>query len=187
MGKKYHYTYRIKFPSQGWFYYGLHSTDDLNDGYCGSPCTHKDKWDLFEWEMEILEFHETREKATEVENCILRHFFQQPDCLNENAGGCFSLETCRKAGASAGTRITEKHVTRNSDAQRRKSLIANKSPKMIEHRKELVRHNIESGHLQRIGSQRWISTIDGYISNAAGIAHRHRRLGYDPTAKRKLL
>jgi len=150
MGKRYHYTYRVKFPDQGWFYYGLHSTDDLDDGYSGSPVTHKDKWDLFAWEMEILEFHESREDAIEVENRILRHVFQLPECLNENAGGCFSLETCKKGGASGGTRITEKHITKNSEAQRKKSLKAKESLKWKEAHKKLIQHNIESGHLKRI-------------------------------------
>jgi len=104
MGKRFHYTYRVKFPSQGWYYYGLHSTDDLNDGYSGSPVTHKDKWDLFAWEMEILEFHESREDAIEVEKRILRHVFQLPECLNEHCGGNLSTDACKKGGTTTAMR-----------------------------------------------------------------------------------
>ncbi len=33
------------------------------------------------------------------------------------------------------------------------------------------------------GKQRWQSLIDGYISSAAGVAHWHRKRGWDPQAR----
>ena len=147
MGKTYHYTYRIKFPSQGWFYYGVHSTDDLNDGYCGSPHTHKDKWKWFAWEMEILEFHETREIARSVEKRLIAPYLNDSTCLNEGLNGFFSIEAGIR-GAS-GPR-SETHITRNSEEQQRKSLLAKQSPKWKEFIKRLTQHNIESGHLEKI-------------------------------------
>lgn len=36
MGKKYNYVYKTTNSINGRFYYGVHSTDDLNDGYLGS-------------------------------------------------------------------------------------------------------------------------------------------------------
>ncbi len=109
-----------------------------------------------------------------------------PQCLNENCGRTFSLETCAKAGRSGGTRITEKHITKNSEAQRLKALKAKQSPKWKKRIAEINRKNVESGHLARIGNQRWISTVDGYISNAAGVSYHNRRNGWDPALKRKL-
>ena len=153
MGKRHHYTYRVKFPSQGWFYFGLHSTDDLNDNYCGSPSTHKWKWKYFHWEFEILEFHETREIAYEVETRLLKHFLQHPDCLNEHAGGYFSIETCRRAGRSGGTRITEKHSTNDSELQRQKSLKRWEKDPERKGLEKLHKQNIESGHLKRISQE----------------------------------
>ena len=70
--RKHHYTYRVKFPSQKWYYYGVHSTNDLNDGYQGSPKTHREKWKWFSHEFEILEFHETRDDAETVETRLIR-------------------------------------------------------------------------------------------------------------------
>jgi hypothetical protein len=151
MGKKYHYLYRITFRTRGWFYYGSHTTDRLNDQYYGSPHTHKDKWDNHDWEMEILQFFDTRDELLEMENRVLRNTMNDPYSLNENCGGGFTFESCSKGGKIGGkTKATENHITRDPEAQRKKSLIANKSPKMIEHRKKLCRHNVESGHLQRI-------------------------------------
>lgn len=34
--KQYHYFYKITNKVNGHFYYGIHSTNDLNDGYMGS-------------------------------------------------------------------------------------------------------------------------------------------------------
>ena len=34
--KKYNYFYRIENKINGHYYYGIHSTDNLNDGYMGS-------------------------------------------------------------------------------------------------------------------------------------------------------
>jgi hypothetical protein len=102
MGKRYHYTYRVKFPSQRWFYFGLHSTNDLKDGYSGSPRTHKQKWDLYSWEFEILEFHPTREEAKEVENRLIRPFVNDPMCLNEVVNGEPSFAARSRGGKKAG-------------------------------------------------------------------------------------
>ena len=102
MGKRFHYTYRVKFPYQGWWYWGKHSTDDLNDGYCGTPVTHKEKWKLFYWEMEILEFFETELECTEVEKRLIRPDLNNSLCLNENSGGGLSLEANSRGGKTAG-------------------------------------------------------------------------------------
>ena len=36
INKKYHYFYKITNVINNHYYYGIHSTDDLNDGYMGS-------------------------------------------------------------------------------------------------------------------------------------------------------
>ena len=59
-------TYRVTFPTRGWFYYGIHSTDDLNDGIV----VLLDKWKNHDWEMEILQFHDTREELMELETGV---------------------------------------------------------------------------------------------------------------------
>ena len=105
MGKRFHYTYRVKFPYQGWWYWGKHSTDDLNDGYCGSPCTHKEKWKLFYWEMEILEFFETELECRLVEKRLIDPDLNNPSCLNEHSVLALSLLSGDKGRE---TQITDK-------------------------------------------------------------------------------
>ena len=90
MGRTYHYTYKVTFPDHGWFYFGVHSTNDLNDSYSGSPYTHKWKWKFYDYEFRILEFHNDRKTAESLERRLIRPFLHDPMCLNENLGGTFS-------------------------------------------------------------------------------------------------
>jgi len=77
-----------------WFYYGVHT--DNGRPYFGSPKTHKWRWDFYEHEITILEWFETREEADAVEKRIIDHFLNDVNCLNECAGGKFSLESLRR-------------------------------------------------------------------------------------------
>ena len=110
MDKRYHYTYRVKFPAQRWYYYGIHSTNRLNDGYCGSPKTHKDKWKTYAWEFEILEFFDSRAEAKSCENRLIRHFINDPQCLNEAVNGEPSLLARSKGGKTSGKRQGRKNA-----------------------------------------------------------------------------
>ena len=75
----------------------MHSTNDLEDGYCGSPRTHKSKWKLFEWEMEVLEFFDTRDEAVEVERRLIAPDLNKPSCLNEGNGRALSSDSKKKS------------------------------------------------------------------------------------------
>lgn len=107
MGKRYHYLYRVSFPTRGCFYYGVHSTDDMNDGYRGSPHTHRGKWENHDWYIEPVEFFDTREELLLVEQRINKHTMNNPLSLNENCGTGFSLETCSKGGRIGGRTVVE--------------------------------------------------------------------------------
>jgi len=93
-----HYTYKVTFPGMPWFYYGVHT--DNGKPYYGSPKTHAWRWKMYDHEIQILEWFETREETEEMENRIISHFIDDPNCLNEHWGGGFSLEVCRKVGAN---------------------------------------------------------------------------------------
>lgn len=96
--RRYHYIYKIT-RFDGMYYIGMHSTDNLEDGYFGSG---KRLWYSIsahgrdKHEMEILEFlpcRETlkfREKELVNEECL-----SDPKCLNlqlGGGGGCISEE-----------------------------------------------------------------------------------------------
>lgn len=153
MGKRYHYIYKVEFPTRGWYYYGIHSTDDLNDGYSGSPVTHRSKWENHDWFIEPVEFFDSREEAAKVEYRITKNTMNDPYSLNENAGGYFSIETCIRGGQSGGTRITEKHCTNNSELQQLKSLKRWEKDPERKGLQKLLQYNIESGHLKRISQE----------------------------------
>jgi len=104
-----HYTYKITFPGMPWFYFGVHT--DTGKPYFGSPKTHKWRWDFYEHEITILQWFETREEADSVEKRIIDHFLNDPDCLNECAGGKFSLESLRR-GALTKNQLPVKKETR---------------------------------------------------------------------------
>ena len=73
-----------------WYYWGVHT--DNGKTYFGSPCTHKWIWEFYECEIQILERFEDRREAELVENRIIKHFIDDPNCLNEHYGGHFSQE-----------------------------------------------------------------------------------------------
>ena len=89
--KKYHYLYKTTNLKNGKFYVGIHSTDNLEDGYLGSG---KYLWNSIykygkeHFEREILELFETREKLFEREkNLVNEDFIKDPMCMNLRIGG----------------------------------------------------------------------------------------------------
>ena len=86
-----HYTYKITFPGMPWYYWGVHT--DNGKPYYGSPTTHKWVWKFYECEIQILEWFEGRKQAEVVEDRLIKHTINDPNCLNEHYGGHFSRET----------------------------------------------------------------------------------------------
>lgn len=96
------YTYKITFEGQNLFYYGVHKERKYDEEYWGSPVTHRHIWNFYEPQKEILECFLSWEEAKRAENELIRHHLNDPLCLNENAGGMYSLETAREGGRIAG-------------------------------------------------------------------------------------
>lgn len=88
--RKYHYIYKIT-RFDGLFYIGLHSTDDLDDGYFGSGTrlTNSIRYHGIEKHTkEILEFLPTRKMLKEREAEILTEDLRaDPLCMNIAPGG----------------------------------------------------------------------------------------------------
>ena len=88
---KYHYFYRIENLIDGKFYYGIHSTDDLEDGYMGSGHRLKEAMKLFgkeNFKKEIVKTFETREKASEYEALMVtENLVHDNKCYNIKCGG----------------------------------------------------------------------------------------------------
>lgn len=76
-----HFIYKTT-HTNGKYYIGRHSTDDIDDGYIGSgrwPRSIKDKSTIT---REILEYAETAEAVKELERKYLTEHFGKPNCMN---------------------------------------------------------------------------------------------------------
>jgi len=92
------YTYKITFPHQGWWYWGAHKETVYGEEYNGSPVTHAEKWELFEFEKQILEFFDDWESAWLVERRLIASDLNNPLCLNMGNAGHFDSRSLRLGG-----------------------------------------------------------------------------------------
>lgn len=99
--KKYHFIYKTVNLLTGRYYIGMHSTDDLEDGYLGSGKRLRysmRKYGKENHKREILEFVDTREelRAKEAEVVSLDEIAKD-DCMNLVVGGdCGFMDTFSK-------------------------------------------------------------------------------------------
>jgi hypothetical protein len=89
---KYHYVYKITRPSIDCaFYFGIHSTDDLNDGYLGSGNRIRrsvSKHGVEKHVKEIIQQCSSRQHAIEVEKSLVTsEILNDRNCLNLVEGG----------------------------------------------------------------------------------------------------
>ena len=87
----YHYFYEIRNNINGHFYYGIHSTDDFDDGYMGSGkrlnYAYK-KYGIENFTKTILKEFDTREEAAAYEAEIVTETLVKDDnCYNCTLGG----------------------------------------------------------------------------------------------------
>lgn len=87
----YHYLYKILNNITGEYYYGAHSTEDLNDGYFGSGTQLKNNIKIFgksNFTKIILEFFPDRSTLMNEEKRIVnKEMLKDPKCLNIILGG----------------------------------------------------------------------------------------------------
>lgn len=115
--KKYHYIYKTTNNVTGKYYFGMHSTDNLEDSYLGSGRRLRysiNKYGKENHKKEILEYVENREKLIEREKEIVNlNEIAKEDCMNLMIGGKggFVSETAIKKGAYT-TNTKYKHKKR---------------------------------------------------------------------------
>ena len=98
--RKYHFIYKTTCSVNGKYYYGMHSTDDLEDGYIGSGTRlwHSIKKHGREnFKLEILEFCSNRDSLKQREaELITEEMLSDPMCMNLKLGGEGGWETVHK-------------------------------------------------------------------------------------------
>lgn len=96
--RKFHVIYKTTNLINGKFYVGMHSTDDLNDGYLGSGkriLYSLTKWGKENHSYEVLEFLQSRKALIEREKEIINEqFLNNPLCLNIRLGGDGGFDHC---------------------------------------------------------------------------------------------
>lgn len=90
---QYHYFYKITNKTNNHFYYGVHNTYDLDDGYMGSGkrlhIAYK-KYGIENFTKEILKFFDSAEEAFKYEEYIVNEeMIKRDDCYNIQIGGKF--------------------------------------------------------------------------------------------------
>jgi hypothetical protein len=102
--KKYNFLYKSVCIPTGEYYYGIHSTDNLDDRYIGSGIGLREsirKFGKSKFQFEILKYCNSREEASDCESeVVTREMVNDPLCLNRQTGGSsnirFSEETLLK-------------------------------------------------------------------------------------------
>lgn len=91
MKHKYNYFYKITNNINNHFYYGVHCTDNLNDGYMGSGVRLKyayKKYGIENFSKEILKFFDNIQKAYEYEaEIVTEDLVHNSECYNIQCGG----------------------------------------------------------------------------------------------------
>lgn len=89
--RRYHFVYKTTCTVTGKWYLGMHSTDDLNDGYLGSGTILSrsvKKYGRDAHVMEILFMFETRQEAADKERELITEELRASDvCMNIQRGG----------------------------------------------------------------------------------------------------
>jgi hypothetical protein len=112
--KKYHYIYKITCLKNNRYYIGMHSTDNLEDGYMGGGKRIKNsvkKHGKDAHRKEILEFFENREDLVNREiQLVNEDLINDPMCMNLNLGGDGGwLKEWSSMGAIAANKVNWKN------------------------------------------------------------------------------
>ena len=113
--KKYHFIYKTTNLLSGKYYIGMHSTNNLDDGYMGSGKRLRysiNKYGVENHKREILEFFENRKQLTVREKEIVTfNEIAKEECLNlmpGGKGGFISEEHQKNRSIAANKALNEK-------------------------------------------------------------------------------
>jgi len=105
------YTYKVTFEEILHWYWGVHKEKKCNDGYIGSPSTHKWMWEFYTPKIQILEVFPFTEEgwksALQVERRLILPDLNNPLCLNEGCNLSCSIEASKTGGVRAAKMLNQ--------------------------------------------------------------------------------
>ena len=117
---KIHYLYEIKNKLNGKIYIGIHSTENVDDGYMGSGSLIMkaiEKYGKYNFTKTILEYCDSRELLVELEKKVVNeNFVDRQDTYNLTIGGSSIKSTWKKSNETIADKIKNDPVwveTRN--------------------------------------------------------------------------
>lgn len=123
--KQYHYIYKTTNLKNEKFYVGMHSTDNLNDGYLGSGIRLRRsirRNGIENFKIEYLEFFDNRKDLSDRESQLVNEdLLKDPLCMNlvyGGGGGFISPEGVKKGGEYSGNLLA--HKLKTDDGYREK-------------------------------------------------------------------
>jgi hypothetical protein len=145
MSKKYNFVYKTTNTLNDKFYIGVHSTDNLDDGYLGSGLYLKkaiERYSTKNFKREILEFFPTQEEAFKREaEIVTEEFISQESNYNLSVGG--------KGGYN---NISEDGLKRISKARKDSVVAIKNGEKVVVSKKEFQRDKNLVGHTKGFAS-----------------------------------
>ena len=118
----YFYTYRVDCTAAGWegyYYYGQHKTDNLDDGYKGSGTKLHEYYKQYPkaYTFTILEFYSNKTELNIAEQKLIGDLWKTDKfCLNMNAGGAGGFKCCHEV--NRGRKYSEEHRRKISEGQK---------------------------------------------------------------------
>jgi len=197
------YTYKITFPNQGWWYWGAHKEKKAGEEYNGSPKVHSDKWSWFEYEKQILEYHDTWEDCLKVEARLIMPDLNNPMCLNEGCNG-FISEAYASLGGERCPREVQVRNGLESQRKRREDgvhpWLGQTKEERVELGKKVGRHSWETqtgshspeltkqrhDKLRAMNYSRWRCLVTGYITSPGPLSRYQRKRGIDTSMREKV-
>ena len=147
---KYNFVYKTTNNLNGDYYYGVHSTNNLDDGYMGSGARIKrsiNKYGKENFTREIVQFFSRKKCAYYLESAIVtQKLIDDPHCLNLAIGGFggntyagFTDEQLKDIGAKISKANKGKKIGPMSEEHKQKL----RKPKSEEHKQKLREHHAD--------------------------------------------
>lgn len=142
MAKVYHFTYQTKNLVNGKTYVGVHSTNDLNDGYLGSGKVLKQairKYGKSNFAREILSFYDSKDEAyNEEKHLVDNNWVISENNYNQCIGGEGGVKwrPFGELNPQYGKTLSEEHVQKISKSMKGMDAPWKKLPKSPESNKK---------------------------------------------------